>query len=143
MSPEQSLPGNDPTEITRDEVPDTEPVTAIEVDSHVGLKLGLNSKIFVPCSQCSEDYPFGTQLFRKGDAIYIQVVEIWHDHRKQGHFKALLRKLWSLNFTVKVPNPTRSMEEKLIRMGFTKVDEHNPMDETQEIEVVYVKPPPL
>jgi hypothetical protein len=127
--------------VTLDQFTDTTPVTLIEVDSELGLKIGLSSKVFVPISQCSVDYPYGTQLFRKGNCMYIQAIESWMSERgkHRHHLDKLLTTLWDLGFTIKVPNPVRWMEIKLEKKGFVKIDELNPGFSPPTFDVVMVK----
>lgn len=127
--------------ITLGQFPDTTPVTLIEVDSELGLKIGLISKVFVPTSQCSDAYPYGTELFRKGNCMYIQNIEVWMGERKKHHFDRLLDTLWNLGFTIKVPNPVRLMEIILEKKGFGKNDELNPGFSPPKIDIVMVKEP--
>ena len=128
--------------ILREQFPDTDPVTTIEVDTDLGLKIGLTSRVFVPTSQCSDAYPFGTQLYRRGDCMYLQAIEIWLPERKKDYFKKLLDTLWNLGFTIKVPNPLRQMEVFLHKNGFEKIDEQKPASTTPDLQVVYHKEPP-
>jgi len=126
--------------ITLDQFPDTTPVTLIEVDTELGLKIGLTSKVFVPSYLFDVDDHYGTQLFRKGNCIYIQNVEVWN--KKQGHLNRLLCTLWNLGFTIKVPNPVRLMEIILEKKGFAKIDELNPGLLPPKYDVVMFKEPP-
>lgn len=129
--------------ITLNQFLDTIPVTTVEVDSALGLKIGLTSEVFVPASQCSDDYPYGTQLYRNSDSIYIQAIEVWTHERKRNHFNTLLSTLWDLGFTIKVPNPVRLMEMILLRKGFEKIEEEDRNSSTPDVQVVYCKQPPI
>jgi hypothetical protein len=73
--------------------------------------------------------------------MYIQVVETWKTERRKHHFDRLLDTLWSLGFTIKVPNPVRLMVTILEKKGFAVIDEPNPTSST--LQVVMVKGPPL
>jgi hypothetical protein len=126
--------------ITRGQFPDTTSVTRIEVDSELGKKIGLTSKVFVPSDQFGIGDHFGTLLFRKGNCMYIQDVEVWN--KKQGHLNRLLHTLWNLGFTIKVPNPFPLMEKILEKKGFAKIDELNPGFSPPTFDVVMVKEPP-
>jgi hypothetical protein len=117
--------------ISRDDFPDTNPPTPIEVDSELGLKLGLSSDIFVARGN------IGTQLFRVGDDMYIQLIEV---KTGGGHLDRLLGRLWYLGFTIKVPNTTHKMERTLEHRGFTKIEEPSHL-EIGKTEIVMVKEP--
>jgi hypothetical protein len=74
--------------------------------------------------------------------MYLQAVEVWAAEQKKGHFNKLLDTLWSMGFTVKVPNPVCRMEIILVKKGFEKIDEQDPISTTPDIQVVYRKEPP-
>jgi hypothetical protein len=128
--------------VTLDQFPDTTPVTPIEVDSELGLKIGLSSKVFVPINKRTDEYRIGTQLYRSGDCMYIHNFEILKSERRKGHFIRLLEMLWNLGFTIKVFDPTdRTCEELKVR-GFVETNEQNPDSPTPDLVVVMVKEPP-
>jgi len=128
--------------ITRDQFPDTTPVTPIEVDSELGLKIGLTSKIFVPTSRRANELGIGTQLYRKGDCMYIHNVEIWKTEREKGHFIRLLETLWDMGFTIKVFDPTDRTYEELKLRGFIETHEQDPDSPPPALVIVMVKEPP-
>lgn len=128
--------------ITRDQFPDTPPVTPIEVDDEWGLKIGLTSKVFVPMSRRSEGVGIGTQLYRKGDCMYIHNFEILETEQKKGHFIRLLETLWNLGFTIKVFDPTDRTCEELKDREFIETSEQDPDSPTPNLVVVMVKEPP-
>jgi hypothetical protein len=128
--------------LTLDQFPDTTPVTPIEVDSELGLKIGLTSKVFVPEKRRSEGIGIGTQLYRKGDSIYIHLYEIWKAEQGKCHFDRLLETLWNLGFIIKVPDPTDRSYEKLKARGFRETNEQIPDSVTPALQIVMVKEPP-
>lgn len=125
-----------PMELTTDSFGEAIP---IEVDSPEALMLGITSDIYVPrnCDRDHDAYPFGTQLFRKGDSMYIQLAEIWWEKRGKGHFRALLKRIELIGFTIKVPNPTSRMTTFLKSEGFCEVAE--PALDGSGLDIVMVK----
>ena len=54
--------------------------------------------------------------------MYIQAIEVLRGKRRQGHFNKLLQEIWSLGFTIKVPNPYRNMFNILNKKGFEQTE---------------------
>ena len=111
----------------------------IEVDSPSGKKLGLTADVFYA------EGTVGTQLYRRGAAVYIQAVEVKLSERGKGNFTKLLSRLWDLGFTVKVPNPFPAMCSILRKKGFSETIEESLSASSNgaepEQEVVMVRGP--
>ena|ERR1039458_8474171 len=118
--------------------PEDFPDGRIEVDSRWGRQLGFTRDIFVSQGE------IGSQLIKKGNCMYIQAVEVLPQKRRQGHFHKLLDTLWDFGFTIKVPNPRRSMFNDLKEMGFIEITERSltASEAEPDYDVVMVKPPP-
>ena len=116
--------------------PNDFPEGLIEVDSESGQNIGFTSDKFV------RDGEVGSQLFKRGDCMYIQAIEVSKNRLRQGHFNNLLKQLWNCGFTVKVPNPLPKMYKILKKKGFEEVSEQTLTTTEPKLNVMLVKVPP-
>ncbi|MEI6785287.1 MAG: hypothetical protein WCQ21_30680 [Verrucomicrobiota bacterium] len=136
MKTKKSLPSSaKQMEVSRTRLPEGL-IEMVEVDSEWGKRIGLTSDVFAAIGEV------GTQLYKKGDCMYIQAIEVLRGKRRQGHFNKLLQEIWSLGFTIKVPNPYRNMFNILNKKGFEQTEEQSLTTLEPNVEVVMVKAPP-
>lgn len=83
----------------------------IELDSIIGETFGFTSD------------KFDGWLFRKGTSIYCSLIVSKHEGK--GNFSALVAKIRSVGYLVKVPVPLARMKAVLIHLGFEKQREYN------------------
>lgn len=83
----------------------------IEVDSHIGKKLGFNSKRFLSASY----------LWRDGKYIYVSFIAVTHPRR--GYLRELFQTLEKLGLGIKVPTPFARMKEILLKQDYKQTNE--------------------
>jgi len=64
-------------------------------------------------------------LWRDGKDVYVSY--IMAEEKGRGHFSSLLEALWDRGYTVKVPTPLFDMPAILLRKGFVRADESEPL----------------
>jgi len=120
----------------------------ITVDSEAGRMIGLTSRVFVKEGERGEDIEIvdesgcaaGSQLFKEGDVMNIQQIEVRASKRCKGHFTRLLERLSALGFTVKIIQPQGNMRPYCRKRSFREITEVSTSNPCVEIPITMIDP---